>query len=126
MTARRYLRRPAELAARAADALTPPRAEPRSRRRAGRGADPPTPAARPTATGVLRALSAADPPVDALRAAASALALTEPARARSLVQRARIAGWLPELRARRRSPFRAGRVCRPGPLAGDPAGAGRN
>jgi hypothetical protein len=42
--------------------------------------------------------AAADPPVDALRAAASALALTEPDRARSLVVRARLAGWLPELR----------------------------
>ena len=49
---------------------------------------------------LLRALAAADPPVDALRAAASALALTEPDRARSLVNRARFAGWLPEVRAR--------------------------
>jgi len=47
---------------------------------------------------LLRVLTAADPPVDALRAAASALALTEPDRARSLVVRARLAGWLPELR----------------------------
>jgi hypothetical protein len=47
---------------------------------------------------LLRALAASDPPVDALRAAASALALTEPDRARSLVLRARLAGWLPELR----------------------------
>jgi hypothetical protein len=49
---------------------------------------------------LLRALAAADPPIDALRAAASALALTEPDRARSLVTRARVAGWLPELRGR--------------------------
>jgi hypothetical protein len=49
---------------------------------------------------LLRALAAADPPVDALRAAASALALTEPDRAHSLVVRARLAGWLPEVRAR--------------------------
>jgi hypothetical protein len=49
---------------------------------------------------VLRALAAADPPVDALRAAATALVLAEPARARSLVERARWAGWLPELRLR--------------------------
>jgi hypothetical protein len=49
---------------------------------------------------VLRALAATDPPVDALRAAASALALVEPDRARSLVNRARFAGWLPEVRAR--------------------------
>jgi hypothetical protein len=47
-----------------------------------------------------RALAAADPPVDALRAAASALALTEPDRAHSMVIRARLAGWLPEVRAR--------------------------
>jgi len=49
---------------------------------------------------LLRALAAADPPVDALRAAASALALTEPDRAHSLVVRARLAGWLPEVRGR--------------------------
>jgi len=55
---------------------------------------------RPPPAVALRAIAAGDPPIDALRAAASALALTEPARARSLVQRARVAGWLPELRAR--------------------------
>jgi hypothetical protein len=49
---------------------------------------------------VLRALAAADPPVDALRAAATALAAAEPARARSLIDRAGLAGWLPELRVR--------------------------
>jgi len=49
---------------------------------------------------ILRALAATDPPVDALRAAASALALTEPDRAHSLVVRARLAGWLPEVRGR--------------------------
>jgi hypothetical protein len=49
---------------------------------------------------LLRALEAADPPVDELRAAASALALTEPDRARSLVDRARHAGWLPTLQLR--------------------------
>jgi hypothetical protein len=49
---------------------------------------------------LLRALAAMDPPVDALRAAASALALVEPDRARSLVTRARFAGWLPEVRSR--------------------------
>jgi hypothetical protein len=47
---------------------------------------------------LLRVLTTADPPVDALRAAASALALTEPDRAHSMVVRARLAGWLPELR----------------------------
>ena len=61
----------------------------------------PPPATRSVpAAAVLRAIAAGDPPIDALRAAASALALTEPARARSLVRRARVAGWLPELRAR--------------------------
>ena len=61
--------------------------------------DPP-PAARNRrpAPSLLRALAAADPPIDKLRAAASELALTEPDRARSLVVRARLAGWLPELR----------------------------
>jgi hypothetical protein len=47
---------------------------------------------------LLRALAAEDPPIDALRTAASALALTEPDRAHSMVVRARLAGWLPELR----------------------------
>jgi hypothetical protein len=41
-----------------------------------------------------------DPPIDRLRAAASALALAEPARAHSLVQRARWSAWLPEVRFR--------------------------
>jgi hypothetical protein len=40
------------------------------------------------------------PPIDVLRAAATALALAEPDRARSLVQRARLAAWLPEVRVR--------------------------
>ena len=39
-----------------------------------------------------------NPPIEALRAAATALVLAEPGRARSLVDRARFAGWLPELR----------------------------
>jgi len=47
---------------------------------------------------LLRALALEDPPVEALRAAATALVLAEPGRARSLVERARFAGWLPELR----------------------------
>jgi hypothetical protein len=74
---------------------------------AGGPASDPAPPARAAADGgrrvspaLLHALFAADPPVDALRAAASALALTEPDRARSLVTRARLAGWLPELRGR--------------------------
>jgi hypothetical protein len=49
---------------------------------------------------VLRALFAADPPIEALREAASALALAEPDRAHSMLLRARAAGWLPEVRAR--------------------------
>lgn len=49
---------------------------------------------------VLRMVFAADPPIDALRSAATALALAEPARVRSLLERARLAGWLPELRLR--------------------------
>ncbi len=54
--------------------------------------------ARPLDRETLRALFAADPPVEALRAAATAMVLAEPARARSLVERARLAGWLPEVR----------------------------
>ena len=53
---------------------------------------------RPLDPAVLRALAAEDPPVAALRAAATALVLAEPERAHSLVTRARLAGWLPELR----------------------------
>jgi hypothetical protein len=53
---------------------------------------------RPLDPGVLRVLAAEDPPIEALRAAATALVLAEPGRARSLVERARFAGWLPELR----------------------------
>ena len=54
--------------------------------------------AHPIDPATLHALFATDPPVEALRAAATALALAEPGRARSLVERARYAGWLPELR----------------------------
>jgi hypothetical protein len=53
---------------------------------------------RPVDPVVLRALFAEDPPVGALRQAATALALAEPTRARSMLARARLAGWLPELR----------------------------
>jgi hypothetical protein len=53
---------------------------------------------RPLDAAVLRALAAEDPPVASLRAAATALVLAEPERAHSLVERARFAGWLPELR----------------------------
>jgi hypothetical protein len=54
---------------------------------------PPDPAA-------LRRAAQDGPPLDALRAAASALVLADPARARSLVQRARWSAWLPEVRFR--------------------------
>ncbi|HXJ20279.1 MAG TPA: hypothetical protein VMT03_08600 [Polyangia bacterium] len=53
---------------------------------------------RPVDPAVVRALFAEDPPVGALRQAATALALAEPGRARSMLVRARLAGWLPELR----------------------------
>jgi hypothetical protein len=49
---------------------------------------------------LLQALYAVDPPIEALREAAAELALAEPDRARSMVLRARLAGWLPEVRAR--------------------------
>jgi hypothetical protein len=53
---------------------------------------------RPVDPAAARALFAEDPPVGALRQAATALALAEPGRARSMLARARLAGWLPELR----------------------------
>jgi hypothetical protein len=53
---------------------------------------------RPLDPALLRVLAAEDPPIEALRAAATAQVLAEPGRARSLVERARFAGWLPELR----------------------------
>jgi hypothetical protein len=89
-----------------ADGLTPdaPAREPQAPTdAAGRRTDDPAPPGRRPRErridpALLRALAAADPPIDALRSAASALALTEPDRARSLVVRARVAGWLPELR----------------------------
>ncbi|HVZ87809.1 MAG TPA: hypothetical protein VHG72_12620 [Polyangia bacterium] len=54
--------------------------------------------ARPIDPATMRALFAADPPVAALREAATAQVLAEPDRARSLIVRARLAGWLPEVR----------------------------
>jgi hypothetical protein len=69
----------------------PPRAEPR---RAEAPKRPPVPPA------VLRAAFDGDPPVAVLRAAATALALAEPERARAMVSRARWAALLPELRVR--------------------------
>jgi hypothetical protein len=59
------------------------------------------------------------PPVDALCTAAVAEAFAEPERARSFISRARLAGWLPELR------FRAyRRFARTEGLSFDDAGAG--
>jgi hypothetical protein len=55
-------------------------------------------AAVPAASGP--APSVAETPVDVLCRAAVALALAEPERARGYVSRARLAGWLPELRFR--------------------------
>ncbi|SRR6266540_310428 len=77
----------------------PTRAEPAS------AATTPRPGSRTLAprapdVALLRAMAAADPPVEVLRAAATALLLAEPERARSLVTRARHAGWLPEMRLR--------------------------
>jgi len=67
-------------------------------------AEPPAPARRrpPTheAATLLRATFDADPPIAVLRNAATALALAEPERARSFLDRARWAGLLPELRVR--------------------------
>jgi hypothetical protein len=63
------------------------------------------PAGRPTArerapTGGVPASRSTDPSVDELCRAAVAVALAEPERARSFLLRARLAGWLPELRFR--------------------------
>ena len=67
----------------------------------GRTSESPRPRPRhpPDPAAVQKALNDA-PPIDVLRAAATALALAEPDRARSLVQRARLAPWLPEVRVR--------------------------
>jgi len=64
------------------------------------------PAGRPSAraerpaSGDVRSSRSTDPSVDELCRAAVALALAEPERARSFLLRARLAGWLPELRFR--------------------------
>ena len=64
---------------------------------------PPEPARRAHRTRApdaqrVRLMFADDPPVAALRQAATALLGAEPERARSALARARLAGWLPELR----------------------------
>ena len=118
-----------------ADALTPepPAREPARRPAASvadGGAEPASPDRRPrdrrSDAALLRALAASDPPVDALRAAASALALTEPERARSLVLRARLAGWLPELRGGFYRRFARAESVDLGASRVDAARAGRN
>lgn len=84
-------------AARADDALPPPPSVP-----------PPSPPPIVTRRHVdpalvantVAALAANDPPLGELRAAATALVMAEPQRARSLLARAGAAGWFPELRVR--------------------------
>jgi hypothetical protein len=76
----------------------PPDTDPDDRPASADGAPRRPRRSRPLDPAVLRALAAEDPPVAALRAAATALVLAEPERAHSLVERARFAGWLPELR----------------------------
>jgi hypothetical protein len=81
-----------------ADAAPEPGVPPRE----GAGRTEPTrrrPTSAPTSA-ALRAAFEGDPPVALLRSAATALALAEPDRARSLVERARWAALLPELRVR--------------------------
>ncbi len=118
-----------------ADGLSPeaPAREPARRPAASvadGGAEPGSPDRRPrdrrSDATLLRALAASDPPVDALRAAASALALTEPDRARSLVLRARLAGWLPELRGGFYRRFARAESVDLGASRVDAARAGRN
>jgi hypothetical protein len=77
---------------------TPPLPLPSSDDRPGGSALHRARRAHPIDPVALHALFASDPPIEALRAAATALVLAEPGRARSLVERARFAGWLPELR----------------------------
>ena len=81
-------------------ASSDPAADPGAERSEPRPVPRRRPRPAPVDPAVMRALAAADPPVDALRAAATALVGAEPERARSLVDRARLAGWLPELRVR--------------------------
>ncbi|HEX3698096.1 MAG TPA: hypothetical protein VH374_22185 [Polyangia bacterium] len=64
------------------------------------GNNPPPNHRRIDHAAVLAAASADEPPLDELRAAATALVLAEPERARSLLARSGAAGWLPEVRVR--------------------------
>jgi hypothetical protein len=63
-------------------------------------APPPRRARRDWDPEALRRATEDDPPIDELRRAATALAAAEPSRARSMIQRARWAGLLPEVRVR--------------------------
>jgi hypothetical protein len=63
-----------------------------------------------------------DPPVAVLRAAATALVLAEPERARSFLTRARLAGWLPEIRVRLDRRLARTESLDLAPTAADPAG----
>jgi hypothetical protein len=87
-----------------AEAAVPPAAATAPAARPAPAPAAPAPPVRPPLSrldaAALRAILAADPPVDMLRGAATALAMAEPARARSLIMRARLAPWLPEVRVR--------------------------
>src|SRR5581483_2300844 len=81
--------------------LVPPVGPPAGPPPPPRSGESPRPRPRhPADPAALQRVLTAEPPIDVLRAAATALALAEPDRARSLVQRARLAAWLPEVRFR--------------------------
>jgi hypothetical protein len=91
----------------AADAATPAAAPPGGQSAPASspppGAPPAPPAVRRRRADVAELLvtaSRGEPPLAELRAAATELVLAQPERARSLLARARLAGWLPELRVR--------------------------
>ena len=85
-------------AAPAAPRDAPPRAEPM--KQPTKELPKELPKRPPLPPAVLRAAFEGDPPIAFLRAAAIALALAEPDRARAMVSRARWAALLPELRVR--------------------------
>src|SRR5882724_1907579 len=82
-----------------ASLLVQPAPAPPPRELSARGDSPRRPPSA-LAPAVLRAAFEGDPPVAFLRGAATALALAEPDRARSMLSRARWAALLPELRVR--------------------------
>lgn len=85
-------------AARAEETATAIRTPPPSREGGARGTAP-VPAAEGGGTARAPA-TAGEPTVEELCRAAVALAMAEPERARSFLSRARLAGWLPEMRFR--------------------------